>query len=147
MLYPLLLGLLAFELTPFTNSFLWALPAHLCLLSTSYNSHGLTTSLYGAPLGLFTFFGALLLFCKPVYHYSCHLVVMVFLTLLIFLSLPHVILLGFFLPLNLFFLPKWASTISNNYIIYKVFFFLIYKLCINIKISQQKFKKIPSVLY
>ena len=63
LLYPLLLGLLAFESSSFTNSFLWATLAHLCLLSTSYDSHGLTTSLFGASLGPFVFFGAFLLFC------------------------------------------------------------------------------------
>ena len=40
-------GLLAFLPTPSTNSFLWAPLAHFCLLSTSYNSHGLTTSFFG----------------------------------------------------------------------------------------------------
>ena len=59
--YPLLLDLLAFEPISFTNFFLWALLAHLCLLSTFYDSHGLTTSFFGAPLSSFAFFGALLL--------------------------------------------------------------------------------------
>ena len=85
---PLLLSLLAFEPISFTNSFLWASLAHLHLLSTSDDSHGLTTSFFGDPLGPFAFFGALYLFCRPVYHYSCHSGLMVFLTLLILLSSP-----------------------------------------------------------
>ena len=88
---------------PFTNSFLWAPPAHLCLLSTSYYSHGLTTSFSRVPLSPFAFFGAFLLFCRPMYHCSYHSDLMVFLILLILLSSPFVILLGFFLPLALFF--------------------------------------------
>ena len=53
-------GLLDFVPTPFTNSFLWA------------------------PLGPFAFFGAFLLFHRPVDHYSYHSGLMVFfLTLLI----------------------------------------------------------------
>ena len=42
-------GLLAFAPTPFTNSFLWAPPTYFCLLSISYNSHGLTTSFSRLP--------------------------------------------------------------------------------------------------
>ena len=48
--------------------FFGAPSAHLCLLFTSYNSHGLITSFFGAPLGPFAFFGTLLLFYGPVYH-------------------------------------------------------------------------------
>lgn len=68
--------------------FFGAPPAHLCLLSTSYDSHKLTTSFFEAPLGSFAFFGVLLLFCGPMNHYSCHLGLIVFLTLLILLSSP-----------------------------------------------------------
>ena len=99
-------GLLAFALIPFFNSFLWAPPAYLYLLSTYYNSHGLTTSFLEAPLGPFAFFGALLLFCGIVYHCSYHTSLMVFRTLLILLSSHLVILLGFFLSLALFFFAK-----------------------------------------
>ena len=80
--YHLLLGLLDFEPISFTNPFLWAPLARLYLLSTSYDSHGLTTSFFRAPLGPFTFFGALLLFCRPMNHYSCHSGLMVFFFLL-----------------------------------------------------------------
>jgi len=44
------LGLLAFESSPFTNSFLWNSPTHFYFLSISYNSHGLTTSFFRASL-------------------------------------------------------------------------------------------------
>ena len=44
------LGLLAFKSIPLTNSFLWALLAPFCFLYISYNSHGLTTSFFGASL-------------------------------------------------------------------------------------------------
>ena len=88
---------------PFTNSFLWAPSGHLCLLFTSYDSCGLTTSFFGAPLGPFDFFGVFLLFCGPVYHCSSHSSLIVFLTLLILFSSPFVILLGFFLPLAFIF--------------------------------------------
>ena len=44
----LTLDLLAFEPTPFTNSFLWASLANFYFLSISYNSHRPTTSLFGA---------------------------------------------------------------------------------------------------
>ena len=57
LLYPLLLGFVGFTPISFTNSFLWALLAHLYLLFTSYDSHGLTTSFFEAPLGPFAFFG------------------------------------------------------------------------------------------
>ena len=103
LLYPLLLGLLAFELSSFTNSFLWATLAHLCLLSTSYDSHGLTTSLFGAPLGPFVFFGAFLLFCGLVYHYSCHSGLMVFSYFANSSFFTSFILLDFFLPLEFLF--------------------------------------------
>ena len=74
-------GLLSFASTPFTNSFLWAPSAHLCLLSTSYDSYGLTTSFFGASLGHFAFFGAFLLFYRLVDHYSRHSGLMVFFSL------------------------------------------------------------------
>ena len=67
--------------------------------------------LHSLALGPFAFFGALLLFCRPVDHYSCHLGLMVFfffLTLPILLSSPFFILLGFFCYWAL--LPKWSST-------------------------------------
>ena len=72
------LSLLAFEPIPFTNPFLRAPSAYFCLFSTSYDSHGLITSFFGAPLSPFAFFGAFLLFCRPVGHYSCHSGIMVF---------------------------------------------------------------------
>ena len=109
-------GLLAFEPISFTNFFLWAPLAYLCLLSTSYDSHELITSFFGAPLGSFAFFWAFLLFCRPIDHYSYHSglivssLILLILILLILLSLPIFILLGFFLSLGFFFLPKWAST-------------------------------------
>ena len=108
--HPLLLGLLSFELTSFTNSFLWAPPAHLCLPSTSYDSHRLTTSFFGAPLGQFAFIRALLLFCRPVYHYSYHSSLIVFLTLLILLSSPLLYCWASSCHWTFFFLLKWAST-------------------------------------
>ena len=72
--------LLAFAPTPFTNSFLWAPLTHPCLLFVSYDSHELTTSFLGAPLGPFTFFGAFLLFGGSAFHCFCHLSLMVLLT-------------------------------------------------------------------
>ena len=106
--------LLVLAPTPFTNSFLWAPLAHLCLFSTSYDFLGLTTSFSGAPSGSFAFFKAFLLFHGPMYHYSYHSGLMIFLALLILLSSSFVILLDFFLSLALFlFLPKWASTTVN----------------------------------
>ena len=71
-------GLLAFELISLTNSFFWAPPVHLCLLFTSYDSHKLSISFFRAPLGPLAFFGAFLLFYRPVDHYSCHSGLMIF---------------------------------------------------------------------
>ena len=101
------LGLLAFEPISITNSFLWAVLVCFCFLSISYDSYGLTTSFFEAPLGPFAFFGAFLLFCKPVDHYSCHSChfgSMVF-TLLFSFSISF-ILLGFFYHWAL--LPKMS---------------------------------------
>jgi len=64
-------GLLAFKPISFTNSFLWPLPVHFFFFSISYDSHGLTASFFGAPLGPFTFFGAILLFYRLMDHYFC----------------------------------------------------------------------------
>ena len=88
------LGLLAFEPISITNSFLWAVLVCFCFLSISYDSYGLTTSFFGAPLGLFAFFGAFLLFFRPMNHYSYHSSRMIF-TLLFSFSISF-ILLGFF---------------------------------------------------
>ena len=81
---------MAFASNPFTNSFLWAPPAHFCLLSISYNSHGFSTSFSGLSwarlLSLWHFF--FLLLYRPVNHYSCHSGLMVFLTLLALLPSP-----------------------------------------------------------
>ena len=107
--HPLLLGLLAFEPISFTNSFIWAPPPPFCFLSTSYDSHGLTTSLFGALLGPFAFFGAFLLLYRPVNHYSCHFGPMVF-TLLLSFSISFV-LLGFFCHWAL--LPKISINIEQ----------------------------------
>ena len=88
--------------TPFTNSFFWAPSAHLCLLSTPYYSHGLTTSFFGASLSPFAFFGVLLLFCGPMYHYSNHSGLIVFFFYFAnSSSLLPPILLGFFSLLGL----------------------------------------------
>ena len=57
---------------PFTNSLPWAPSTHFCLLSISYDTHGL-------PLGLFALFVAFLPFYRPVNHYSCYSGLMVFL--------------------------------------------------------------------
>ena len=103
--------LLAFAPISFTNFSLWAPLAHLCLLSTSYDSHGLTTSFFGLPWAHLFSSGLFLLFFGPLYHYSCHTGLMVFLTLLILLSSPLVILLGFFLPLGLIFFAKMGLNI------------------------------------
>ena len=46
--HPLPLDLLPYEPIPFTNSFLWAPPAHFCFLFISYDSHRLITSFFGA---------------------------------------------------------------------------------------------------
>ena len=56
-------GLLAFVPTPFTNSFLWAPSAYFCFLSISYNSHGLTISLFGLPWSC-------LLPLRPFYYFT-----------------------------------------------------------------------------
>ena len=58
-------GLLAFALTPFTNSFLWAPLAYLCLLSTSYDFHGLTLSSLGLPWDLLLSLGHFYYFVGP----------------------------------------------------------------------------------
>ena len=86
------LGLLAFE--PFTNSFRWALLVHFLFFSISYDSHGLATSIFGAPLGSFAFFRAFLLFCRHVDNYSYHSGPMIF--ILLFHFSISFILLGFF---------------------------------------------------
>ena len=106
-------GLLAFALTPFTNSFLWALPAHLCLLSTFYDSHGLTTSFSGFPWAYLLSFGTFfLLLYKFVDYYFCHLGFMIFLTLLVLLSSPLLYCWASFY--YWFLLPKWTSTYGKK---------------------------------
>ena len=92
--HPLPLGLLAFEPISFTNSFLWALLVRFLFLSISYDSHGLATSIFGAPLGSFAFFRAFLLFCRHVDNYSNHSSPMIF--ILLFHFFISFILLGFF---------------------------------------------------
>ena len=56
----------------FTNSFLWTPPTHFCLLSISYNSHGLTTFFSGLPWACLFSLGHFLLFYRHVDHYSYH---------------------------------------------------------------------------
>ena len=101
-------GLLAFALTRFTNSFFWAPSAHLCLLSTSYDSHELTTSFSGLPWARFLSLGPFLLLYRLVDHYFCHLGLMVFLTLLVLLHSP--LLYCWASSCYWALLPKWAST-------------------------------------
>ena len=74
------------------------------------NRPRLTTSFFGASLGSFDFIRALLLFCGPMYRYSCHLGLMIFLTLLILLFSPLLYCWASSCPWAFFFLPKWAST-------------------------------------
>ena len=86
--------------TSFTNSFPWAHLAHFCLLSISYDTHGL-------PLGSFALFVAFLLFYRPVDHYSCHS------GLMVFLFFPCPFLYCWASSCYWAFLPKWASTNIN----------------------------------
>ena len=101
-------GLLAFAPTRFTNSFFWAPLAHLCLLSTSYDSHELTTSFFGLPCARLLSLGHFLLLFRLVNHYFCHFVLMVFLTLLVLLPSP--LLYCWASSCYWALLPKWAST-------------------------------------
>ena len=94
-------GLLAFEPISFTNSFLRAPPACLCFLSTSYDSHGLITSFFGASL-------ACLLALEPLCYFVGSWTIiptiqasMIF-TLLIFLSSPLFHIFGLLLSLGPF---------------------------------------------
>ena len=77
--YPLLSRLIGFSTNPYLlNSFIWVPSAHSCLLSISHNAHRFTTSFFGflwvclLSLSPLAFFKALLLFYKPMVHYSCH---------------------------------------------------------------------------
>ena len=78
---PYFWGLLAFAPTPFTNSFLWAPPAYLYLLSTSYDFYGLTTSFSELLWAHLLFLGSFLLFYRPADYYSYHSGLIVFFSL------------------------------------------------------------------
>ena len=88
------LGLLAFEPISFTNSFIWAPLARFCFLSISHDSHGFNTSFFEGFFGMFAFFGATLLFCGLMDHYSYHSSSMIFTMLFSFFT--FFLLLGFF---------------------------------------------------
>ena len=85
-------------------------PADFVGANQYLNRPRLTTSFFGTPLSPFAFIRALLLFCGPVYHYSCHLGLMIFLTLLILLSSPLLYCWASSCHWAFFFLPKWTST-------------------------------------
>ena len=94
-------GLLAFALTPSTNSFLQTPLAHLCLLSTSYDSHGLTTSFFGAPLSPLAYVPLSLPFGPNDFSYFANSS---------FFTLCYIV--GFFLLLALFFFAKMRLNIQ-----------------------------------
>ena len=104
-------GLWAFPPTPYSlNSLLWASLAHTCLLSISHN----TMSLLFLSLDSFE---ALLLFLRPIIHYSCHSDLMVFILNLLTLSLPYCWVSSYYWAS----LPKWVSTEINPSISFYIF--------------------------
>ena len=94
-------GLLAFAPIPFTNFSLWAPLTHLCLLSTSYDFHGLATSFSGLPWAHLLSLEPFFLFHRFVDHYSYHSGLMVLSYFTNSSSFTSFILLGFFLLLGL----------------------------------------------
>ena len=72
--YPLLSGFIGFSTNPYLlNSFLWAPLTHSYLLSISIMPMDLLLLSLGF-FGLLAFFKVLLLFYRPMVHYSYHLV-------------------------------------------------------------------------